>query len=312
MNLVPNDLEGALQELGLDTGRVTEREVWALCPGHDDTRPNNFSVNRETGAYYCFACGFKGESMTTLVAHVLGLDAWSSAMWLRDNGASIRDSVERIRRGGRTVRAQAPTVSGYSIESEFAIFKDVPDKQLRARKLTREAADHYEIRWSKDGNFILPVHAPTGKLIGWQERTPDRPLNYPKLLAKSKTLFGVQVFDGSSAILVESPLDAARLYSEGYLGAVASFGAQVSVAQMRLIIEIADRLIVALDDDKAGHAMTDLLVRQYSRRIVMHVFDYGDCGEKDPGDMRTDDIVAGIENARYVGEVRPSRRIARR
>ena len=40
------------------TNEGTERQ--ALCPFHKDTNPS-FSVNIETGAYICFACGAKGN-----------------------------------------------------------------------------------------------------------------------------------------------------------------------------------------------------------------------------------------------------------
>lgn len=31
-----------------------------LCPFHNDTNPGSFSVNMESGAFYCFSCGASG------------------------------------------------------------------------------------------------------------------------------------------------------------------------------------------------------------------------------------------------------------
>jgi DNA primase len=79
-------------------------------------------------------------------------------------------------------------------------------------------------------HFILPVRDPdNGKLWGWQEKGKRYFRNVPEGVRKGHTLFGIREFPADSpAVLVESPLDVARLYTVGYRNAVSSFGAGVT------------------------------------------------------------------------------------
>lgn len=313
-SLVPPDLPSVLDELGLDVGRTRGLEVWATCPNpeHDDANPTNYSVNVESGDGFCFACGFRHEGLTSLVAMLLKLDGWHASRWLRDRGATVSARLERIQERRDPSRRTDFDPGEYSIESQFAVFSDPPASALRERELTRDAVVDYGVRWNDAaGTFILPVHSPRGSLIGWQERTKPRPKNHPYGLKKKTTLFGVEIFRGKTAILVESPLDAVRLWSEGVDGGLSSFGARVSPAQMQLIIARASRLLIALDDDEAGISMTEELVAQYAHRIPIHCFEYGDAAGKDPGELTTHEILRGIREARFAVQVRPPRRLRR-
>lgn len=312
--MVAADLEQVLANLGMRLGRSTNTEVWALCPGHDDTHPTSFSVNRDTGASFCFACGYRRGDLVALVVDVMKVDAWSAARWLRENGASLSARIERVRDRTPRSKGKAKTESGYSVESEFAVFGDVPDKELKKRGLTREAVDHFEIRWDADaGEYIIPIKDSSGKLIGWQRRRKPRPKNYPKEMKKSQYLFGAYEFEGSRAIIVESPLDAVRLWGEGYAGVVSTFGSWVSYTQMKTIQRLAKRVLIAMDDDEAGHTSTLELVKFFAHRVPTHVFDYSHAEDaKDPGDMDSYEIDRGISSAEFVTRVPGRKRVVRR
>lgn len=319
MKLVAADLEQVLANLGMKLGKSTNSEVWALCPGHDDHNPTSFSVNRESGASFCFACGYRRADLVALVVDVKGLDAWSAAVWLREHGASLSARIERVRdRVPLSRRGKPKTSSGYSLEGEFAVFGDVPDAELEDRALRRGSADLYDIRWDQ-GNFIIPVKDIRGKLQGWQRRKKPRPRNYPEEMVKSAHLFGAYEFSGDRAIIVESPLDVVRLHSAGYDGAVASFGSWVSLAQMRLVETVASKLLIAMDDDEAGQESTERLVQHFATKMPTWVFSYEHLPEelrgevKDPGDMEWDEIAKGISDAVFsVHLPRPRRRVVRR
>ena len=299
-------------------GKSTNSEVWALCPGHDDTNPTSFSVNRDSGASFCFACGYRRGDLVALVVDVKGVDAWSAAVWLRENGASLTARIERVRDRVPPSKRKAVTSSGYSIEGEFAVFGDVPDEELDERALRRESVDHFDIRWD-DGDFIIPIKDVRGKLQGWQRRRKPRPKNYPKDVSKSQYLFGAYEFEGDRAILVESPLDVVRLHSEGYSGAVSSFGSWVSLAQKRALESKASKILIAMDDDEAGHKSTIELVERFAPKMLTWVFSYDHLPEKlrgevkDPGDMEWDEIAEGIRTATFATRLpRVRRRVVRR
>jgi DNA primase len=110
-------------------------------------------------------------------------------------------------------------------------------------------------------------------------------------------------------LLVESPLDVCYIHSLGSVhrySAVASYGANVSDAQLELIRKSgATSLVLALDNDLAGLEGTrSVLERAAQKHIPTYLFDYGLCLGKDPGEMDWDQIKRGLAEAKLV----PARR----
>jgi hypothetical protein len=298
--MVPEDLESALDEIGIERGRSSAREVWALCPNpdHEDSRPTNYSISRETGAGYCFSCGYRHASFATLAAPILRLDGWAMSKWIRARGGTLTARLARTEGEPEVSRQKTPT--GFSLASQIAVYStEIPEDALVARRITADAAREYGVRWDAEQEaFVLPIFSPSGDLLGWQTRAKPRPKNHPRGIEKSSTLFGIEIFRGPRMVLVESPLDAVRFWSAGIDGAVASFGARVSRAQLRLIFSRAERLLLALDDDEAGHRMTDEICEKYGKRLPIHVFSYEGWG-KDPGELDDDELLAGIRHAEF-------------
>lgn len=306
--LVPENLPEVLHELGLGLGRVSPTEVWALCPNpqHDDTRPNSFSVNRENGDSFCFACGYR-RNLTGIVADVQGTDVWEASAWLREHGASFTNLAERVVEGrrGRQERRQAEARSSYkehSLEAVFGVFQDAPDEELEMRRLTREAVDAFEVRWDpKERAWIIPARLPEGELIGWQIKGSKTFKNHPYKMPKSQTLFGwAQIEDADPLVVVESPLDVLRVWDAGY-DCVATWGARVSDIQIALIQQIIDqfqgRLVLAMDNDEEGHAANADLSRSFSG-VPLRVINYeGKYVAKDVGEMFRDQIQDRIDRA---------------
>jgi DNA primase len=121
-------------------------------------------------------------------------------------------------------------------------------------------------------------------------------LTQPKGLPKSTTLFGYQqVYEQDYAVLVESPLDAVRLFGLG-IPAIASLGAWVSHEQVALMARCFAAVYIALDNDKAGREgaekATDMLRRRRCAAIPWRydgLMDEDGKPAKDVGDVVSDD-----------------------
>jgi DNA primase len=309
---VPEKLENLLTELGLSVGRVGDNEVWCLCPAHarrtgsPDSKANNFSVNRNTGDAFCFSCRFS-TNLVGLVREVLGYDMWDALTWLREHGASLTDYVRRVndvieaREKGvsRTAQTHAQMLDEADPDLEFVLLEPVPEEKLASRYLSRTSVDAYKVRWL-DGSWVLPFIDDTGRVRGWQLKHPNYVLNYPKgRVKKSRYLFGAHLHNpGQRAYIVESPLDAVRLHTAGYDGGLATFGATVSFAQVKLLAELTDDVVLVMDNDEAGWNATrwlrdELLTR--TRRL--HIATYADLElAKDPGDLSEEGIDHLLEN----------------
>ena len=164
------------------------------------------------------------------------------------------------------------------------------------------AAQHYGILWDLNKDcWITPIRNPmTRKLWGWQEKGANRYFrNYPTGVNKSLTLFGYGQYTSGPMVVVESPLDVARMASVGLMGGVSTYGSAVSKSQVNLI-RGAESVIFAMDNDKAGRESSKALLG-WSLRLGFEVrfFNYDHVDVKDIGGMSKDEIFLGVETARH-------------
>lgn len=325
---VPADLPGLLNRIGLTHIRVRRDEVWASCPSHKDSG-DSWSINVKTGAHRCFACGYRGY-LQMLVMDTLDCDNFQANRIIRSFGYEPPDPEEL------TKLIEEPATPVYQPEYEFIPelelrkFTDVPDWAIEDRNLTREAVDYFGLRWKKDREaWVIPIRSPGGSLLGWQEKdegSGGRVRNRPRDMQKDRTVFGaefLQVCD--SLIIVESPLDVVYLYTIGYENAVATFGAVVSDNQLRLGVEYARSLVLALDNDDAGIENAARIISGYSydqrgrrtkgtpwqARVPIHVANYQtkpNRKPKDVGDMDPDEVRHVIDTAVHAQDWLPKQK----
>lgn len=259
---VPGDVLKCLEELDIRVTKLAYNEAWSYCPGHErmlgrrNNKPNKWSVNIETGTHSCFSCGFSG-SFVTLVQEVLGYGRADAEAWVRGRG-----SIDRVRRvlGAAADReftdSRIPERHAEWNEARLAVFSDAPDSARSVRRVSSGSLSHYGILWS-DGDdpfWVLPIRDPeTGRLWGYQEKSETGWVsNKPYGIHKSLTLFGLNVFASPFVLVLESPLDCAVARTHGIYGAVSTFGAKISDAQLTLLLDLGVPIIFALDNDDAG------------------------------------------------------------
>lgn len=300
------DIEKVL--LNLDITMVAQRgaEINGLCPKHkertgkEDHNPS-WWINSNTGAHICFSCGYKGN-INSLVMDVKGCDYFEMQDFLKEKSELPLDVLmKRLKDLPQYIAPEEPI--GMS-EARLAVFTDVPDKELKKRFLTREAADAHGVVWdTKNNAWILPIREPNDfTLWGWQEKGAAGRFfrNYPSGVKKSKTVFGVHILSDSAPLwVVESPLDAVRLTGLGY-NAIATYGAIISEEQGKLMRR-ATQLISAFDNDQAGKKASEQMLG-FSRKygFDLRYFNYTGIDVKDVGDMTEKQIERGLETAKHM------------
>jgi DNA primase len=294
------DMEDLLDRLGVEYFNIRGFEINGSCPAHlqrtgnEDHNPS-WWINADTGAHICFSCGFKG-SVTSLIEYVQGIDFESAKAWISD-GVDLGKALDKATRK-EPVLKEVTDIS----EANLAAFVDPPEHALRSRGITLEAARLYGISWDNHKQcWITPIRNPIdGKLWGWQEKGSNRYFrNYPTGVNKSLGLFGYGQYKGGPMIVVESPLDVARMASVGVFGGVSTYGAAVSKSQINLI-RGAESVIFAMDNDKAGRESSKALLG-WSLRLGFEArfFNYDHVDIKDVGGMSKDEITLGLETARH-------------
>src|SRR4051794_7491637 len=314
-DVAPADLEQALTDLGIRISRSDDDEVHGWCPGHlqytgkEDRRPS-WSVNRTTGYQNCFSCSFHG-TFNELVRYMLQTDSpFIAARWIRQYGLNLEAALALPDWDGR-LEPPAPRTE-VSEDALAAFWQPIPQWELDDRRLTREACEHFDIRWSGEEDcWVIPIRMPDGVLAGWQLKGGIRRRGYfnnvPKRVPKSQTLFGLHQFPaGVSAKLVESPLDVPYIWQCGVEGGLANFGDTVSAAQMRLVRSLTDEIVVARDNDAAGWPEARRLrdgdgdSPPYRRMFVMSFYTYPrNVFRKDPGDCEPYEVRKGFREAQH-------------
>ncbi len=285
------DVAGVLQQLGVDVRRVGEKEISACCPVHErvtgraDGSPS-WSMNANTGLWICYSCGARG-TLSSLVSELSGEPDAIVAV----HNLLLHSGIERL-------NAVPQEQKRVEVDwREFAKFKAPSDERLLTRKISRESAQKYGVRFDVSAqSWILPIVDPFGELLGWQEKGKTMTRNYPVGVKKSETLFGIDKASFPIGLLVESPLDVVRLDTvmDGISG-VASFGAAISNTQVKMLSEHFDTLIVALDNDEAGIMSAKRLHKALpSFRHGVKWLHYAHTDAKDIGDMTHEEITTAV------------------
>jgi len=296
------DLEDLLSDLGIEVTGTRGNEVQAKCPGHleltgkEDRNPS-WSINADTGAHICFSCGFKG-GLQFLVNYMGGVEYNPESK--EEGNKYLRRAYEQMMKSLNHVEEEQKFID----ESMLAIYTAPPVEALKSRGILPMVADMFGILWDpRVDNWIIPIRDPKSrKLMGWQEKGYATRFfrNQPNGVQKSRALFGYSEYRGGDMILVESPLDVARLASVGVFGGVAAYGAMVSRDQLRLL-ESSERLVIALDNDEAGSKSSESLFDWAKEtRMSPWFFNYDGIDVKDVGAMSKSEIMMGLENARHI------------
>lgn len=264
--------------------------------GQIDHHPS-WSINLSTGLFICFSCNYRG-SIVTLISDLKGVTLnEAKTMTVKPD---MQATVAKI--PGAFIHV--PAVEAMS-DSRMSAYSPPPRWARERRRLSEEACALYGVKWDYENDlWITPIRDPhTNGLLGWQEKSETERIfrNYPTNVKKSRTLFGYDVFTGGRMIVVESPLDAVRLCSNGVSGAVSTFGAIVSKAQITLM-SAADEVVFAMDNpfvDAAGKKSSiQLLTETKGVLRAVRFFNYTGVTAKDPGDMTMDEIDKGIQFAK--------------
>jgi hypothetical protein len=259
---VKSNVLDVVQALGIE-GIIRGDEYVAPCPAHaertgsPDAHPS-WSVNLTAGISYCFSCHYK-SSLQGLIVFMVGEE--SAKDW--SVGEASLDSRGLLRRlAGVTSNLYIKPVTnvGFS-ETALDVFTTAPKWALKKRDVSEQACLEMGALWDGRQNmWSLLVRNAAGNLLGWQQKSDKgskRFNNWPTGMSMADCLFGLQCAEknmkpNDSIVVVESPLDAVRLWDMGF-PAVAIYGSILSASQVSLLKH--HHVIVAPDNDAAGKRM---------------------------------------------------------
>jgi hypothetical protein len=309
----PHALAAWLEKIDLQVSGVQEEEIYALCPdeecrGHWKRNSQNFSLNVRTKRGSCSLCGHHTD-LVCLVRDLTARSHWEAIGLLESYGVAFTDiPTSQAFDKGEVIEVREITFEEddlNEVRADLRLRRHIHPEYLQRWKLTQEACLDYEVEeYDAFPSLALPIKDVAGVLKAWQIE-PNHTLSpwvVPDAVPRSRFLFGLDRLKDTEVVLTEHPLDAVRLHSLGYrFSAVSSFTSYVSDQQLALLEGGTDieSLIIALDDDEAGHrGIQSFLERSLQRPIPIYLFDYADGEGKALSELTAEQIDRGLAQAR--------------
>ncbi len=218
--------------------RPQGKDLVALClsPDHDDTTFGSFRVDKVTGAFNCFACGFKGN----IFKH---FDV---------KGNLLLIAKEKLKRKIQKKRVEN---SGYDMPDGAVPFAN-DWRDIRATTFRKFGAfKHVDADFI--GRVVFPIRNISGKIVGFVGRheTKNFDPRYKVVPAGvSLPLFPIVKPIQGRVILVEGIFDMLNLHDKGLTNAVATLGTKTINKDKLILLKVqgVTGLDLFFDNDKAG------------------------------------------------------------
>ena len=277
---------------GIDIEAEYGTDYIVFCPYHNNNRTPAGEVSKDHGMFFCFGCQTT-RTLIEFVMHVSNRTYFESIRYIKskEQETSIEDSINKalidkpefVQYDELLIKR----LNNQAIDSPRAI------RYFEGRKITKDSIIKFGLGYSeKQDSVTIPVHSPDGMCIGFVARTVEgKEFKNTPGLPKGKILFNLHRIKTSNIVyVVESSFDAIRLDQVGF-PAVATLGANVSAAQIRLLEKYFNNVVLIADNDDAGIIMRDKLIEKLGS-VVTSV--YIDKKYKDIGDM-DDDAIKKLE-----------------
>ena len=310
-------------------------DLWGLHKNGDTT--GKFALNREKRVGNCFVCG--GISLLDLWMTLKGVSEQEAQEELSEfalpqevSDDQFLTEIDRILYEEVTSKPVMPYYNERLLE-QWADLSQI-DEFLGERGISPQVAEAARLGYEEEAKRIAPFkqnkpredpyigpclylpHFWGGNLVGWQQRwlSADRPKWVAKYtntgsFPREETLYNYEYvyMETRPIIICESVMTVLFLRSIGY-PAVATFGAEASAEQMRLLRRFSQGVVLAPDNDKPGRrwvSLTEDEIRHGSKRVVlaeylsrlMPVKVIEPVGELDSGNDLGDLLSEGLEFA---------------
>lgn len=310
--VLPNfDPELVLEDLGIKIAYVIGDNIMCHCCNpqnhkNGDANPSfGYSISKKV--WNCFTCGT--GTILSLIRDQIGLSSGEAENWLKERLVS-ENKPKKIK------RIKSKEIMEYPSNLLFRYRKIHP--YLYERGLTKEVIIDMQIGYDENHDGIMIPHFFNKKLVGWQVRHLFQDKNGKYLcnscnkkiitkysstpnFPKRNTLFNYDKAmecvrkTGEKMIVVESPMTALRLISEGYKSVVATFGSW-SREQIFSLSGCQNGIILWADADLAGQTNLKRVLDWAVKLVPTYIAPLVDKEKGDAGDLTSEEIKLYLEN----------------
>lgn len=246
--------------IGIESQNGQEFNLY--CPFHKNRNSPAFFINIKTGLWQCFnpSCGKKGN-FRQLYREITG-KPYAGSLKLDPN--AIKKEIENGFRKKDYIEELDISDIEIDYDNEDSLINLAT---LHNRGLSYETLMHFEVGYSEvKERVVIPVRNQNYKLVGFIGRAikPEQEPRYlyNKGFKRADVLFNIQNAKRyESCIIVEGSVDAMMVHQAGFPNVISTLGAQVSSNQVKMIKRFFDQIIIFSDNDDAGMAMRNDIIK---------------------------------------------------
>ena len=222
--------------------------VSCLHPDHEDRNPS-MRIDRITGIFQCFSCGFKGNIFTHFGE--------------KANHLQVRRELLK-----KNIKSKRSESIGLSFPRNLAPYsgnwRDIkPETYKKFEAFQHHDPDHI-------GRIVFPVRDISGRIVAFNGRhtTGGVPKYMISPAGAKMPLYPVVDAIKGSVILVEGIFDMINLHDKGLDNAVCCFGTKnINEDKLRMLsIQGVDEVIIFFDGDTAGQDAA-IVVKEMAERV---------------------------------------------
>lgn len=308
-------------------------EYKGCCPfphRHAKGRDENpsFSINSNTGEFYCYSCNAGGKSLVTLVMFLINVDKEAAIKHLgyKSTGDMQTTDNNRLMAECKTLFAKAATIPairanmlGYFGTRQIPITEEVMQRYdigFGYYKIHPRLKHHNQTTLEKanifSGDVFLPESRITipiisrGQLIGFSCRSMTSSNTRKYINCFNKELYPMHTWmagleQGKEIYIVEGIFDMIRMKEYGF-NAAALMGTHITKERAKLLTGY-DKIYICLDNDSAGVTAATRFIETRSGILD------GACikvvnlpGRKDPDECTKEEIEEAVRNSKHIFE----------
>jgi len=206
-------IEETLEQLGLNM-KLANNQFRGSCPVCVNSGPRSLAITPSKQAFYCFEARTGGD-VIALVSHINGCSMKQAAEQLSGDRTST-DTVprERSKKAARSLQPlsylepEHPNIACFGLSAETLDFFDAG----------------YAPKGIMRGKLAVPIHDPSGTLVGYFGMSPEDPFGeptFPKDFDCSQYVFNVDRLKAEAAIICRHPIDVLMAWQNGVENVVA-------------------------------------------------------------------------------------------
>lgn len=251
----------------------SDGDYWALSPLSNEKTPS-FSINEETGRWYCFST-HKGGNLIDFIKAYYNCE-FQTALNILKKYANITDTDERepIKRLLSSSIAKKyryrdpfetkPSFSGVVLPKDYMDrYENNPDKLECWRKegISDASMQKFQVRYDPmSDRIVFPIRSPNGDIVNVCGRTLDplfkekklRKYTYFKQFGALTTIYGLfenmmDIVSAQEIILFEGSKSVMLADGWGIHNTGAILTSHLNPHQFRLLIQLGVRVVFALD-----------------------------------------------------------------